>query len=80
MRFSKAILGFGLSGTLFVFGNVGAFAQNSTDVVAEVGAMKLTMGDLEQKESSKLLQARFDFYQAESKALDDLIDTALIAQ
>jgi protein-disulfide isomerase len=80
MQFSQAVLGFGLSVTLVMFGNGSAVAQKSTDVVAEIGAVKLTLSDLEQQESSKLLQARYDFYQAESKALDDLIDTTLIAQ
>ena len=80
MRFSQGLLGFGLSVTLVLLGNGSALAQESKDVVAEIGAVKLTMSDLEQQESSKLLQARFDFYQAESKALDDLIDTTLIAQ
>ena len=80
MEFSQALLGFGLSVILGLLGNGSAIAQTSTDVVAEIGAVKLTMGDLEQQESSKLLQARFDFYQAESKALDDLIDTTLVAQ
>jgi protein-disulfide isomerase len=80
MRLSHALVGCGLSVALVLFGNGSAFAQKSTDVVAEVGALKLTMSDLEQRESSKLLQARFDFYQAESKALDDLIDMTLIEQ
>jgi protein-disulfide isomerase len=80
MRFSQRLLGFGLGVTLCVLNNGIAVAQTSTDVVAEIGAVKLTMADLEEQESSKLLQARFDFYQAESKALDDLIDTTLIAQ
>jgi protein-disulfide isomerase len=80
MRFSQGLLGFGLSVTMVLLSNGGATAQTSTDVVAEIGGVKLTMSDLEQKESSKLLQARFDFYQAESKALDDLIDTTLIEQ
>jgi protein-disulfide isomerase len=80
MQFSQGLLGFGLGMTLVVFGNGSAVAQKSADVIAEIGSVKLTMNDLEQQESSKLLQARFDFYQAESKALDDLIDTTLIAQ
>jgi len=80
MQFSKGLLGFGLTLTLALLGTGSAVAQKSTDVLAEVGAVKLTMSDLEQQESSKLLQARFDLYQAESKALDDLIDTTLIAQ
>jgi protein-disulfide isomerase len=80
MQFSQRLLGFGLGVTLALLSNGAAVAQQSSDVIAEIGTVKLTMGDLEQQESSKLLQARFDLYQAESKALDDLIDTTLIAQ
>jgi protein-disulfide isomerase len=80
MQFSQGLLGFGLSVTLAVLGNGSAVAQKSTDVVAEIGPVTLTMSDLEQQESAKLLQARYDFYQAESKALDDLIDRTLIEQ
>jgi protein-disulfide isomerase len=80
MPFSRAFLGLGLSVTLALLANGSAVAQTGTDVVAQIGAVKLTRGDLEQQESAKLLQARYDFYQAESKALDDLIDRTLIEQ
>lgn len=80
MRFSQGILGFGIGTALVLFGSGSAVAQKGTDVVAEIGAVKLTMSDLEQQESARLLQARYDFYQAESKALEDLIDNTLIAQ
>jgi protein-disulfide isomerase len=80
MQVSKAILGFGLGVTLALLATGSAVAQTGTDVVAEIGAVKLTMSDLEQQESAKLLQARYDFYQAESKALEDLIDKTLLQQ
>jgi protein-disulfide isomerase len=80
MQFSQGLLGFALSTTLVLFGTGNAVAQTGTEVVAEIGAVKLTMSDLDQQEAAKLLQARYDFYQAESKALEDLIDTTLIAQ
>jgi protein-disulfide isomerase len=80
MQFSQRLLAFGLGMMMALLSNGLASAQQSTDVIAEIGTVKLTMGDLEQQESSKLLQARFDLYQAESKALDDLIDTTLITQ
>ena len=80
MRLSQGLLSFGMSATLALLGNGSAVAQKSTDVVAEIGEVKLTLSDLEQQESSKLLQARYDFYQAESKALEELISNTLIAQ
>jgi protein-disulfide isomerase len=57
-------------------------AQNSPStqqVVAEIGAQKLTTAELEQKEGGKLLQARYQYYVNQRKALDDLIDSQLIA-
>jgi protein-disulfide isomerase len=55
-------------------------AQSDSTVVAEVGAVKLTLGDLEQEESAKLLSAHYQYYQAQSKALEDLIDKTLLQQ
>src|SRR5579872_6798270 len=58
----------------------GVFAQTDSAVVAEVGGIKLTAADLQREESSKLLQARYTYYQAQSKALEDLIDKTLLEQ
>jgi protein-disulfide isomerase len=55
-------------------------AQSDSTVVAEVGGVKLTLGDLEQEESAKLLSAHYQYYQAQSKALEDLIDKTLLQQ
>ena len=55
-------------------------AQTSSDVVAQVGGVQLTRAELEQQEASKLLQARYQYYQAESKALEDLVDQTLLEQ
>jgi protein-disulfide isomerase len=56
-------------------------AQNDASaVVAEVGGVKVTMGELEQEESARLLSAHYQYYQAEAKALNDLIDKKLIEQ
>ena len=57
-----------------------ALAQSDSTVVAEVGGVKLTLGDLEQEESAKLLSAHYQYYQAQSKALEDLIDKTLLQQ
>ena len=60
---------------LFTAGNI--FGQQSK-VVAEVDGIKVTDADLEQEESGKLLQARYQYYVAQSKALDELIDKKLL--
>jgi protein-disulfide isomerase len=57
-----------------------AFTQIDTTVVAEVNGAKLTVTDLEQEESAKLLQAHNQYYQAEKKALEDLIEKKLLQQ
>ncbi|HKH98944.1 MAG TPA: thioredoxin domain-containing protein [Candidatus Sulfotelmatobacter sp.] len=56
------------------------FAQNDPAVVAEVGGVKVTMAELEKEESAKLLAAHYTYYQAETKALEDLVDKRLIEQ
>ncbi len=76
MRFLQTCLGLGLAITL----SGAAFAQSDSSVIAEVGGTKLTNSDLEKQESSKLLQARNSYYQAQSKALEDLIDKTLLEQ
>src|SRR5580704_15335768 len=55
-------------------------AGKDNNVIAEVNGQKLMMSDLEQSEGSKLLQARSSFYDAQRKALDDLIDQNLLEQ
>jgi protein-disulfide isomerase len=57
-------------------------AQNTPsaqEVVAEIGNQKLTAADLDQKEGGTLLQARYQYYMSQRKALDELIDSQLIA-
>jgi protein-disulfide isomerase len=56
-------------------------AQQSADnmqVIAEVGGQKLTLGDLQQEQGGKLLQARYQYYMNERKALDQVIDDKLL--
>lgn len=55
-----------------------AFSQNDSEVVAQVGDVKVTRADLNKDEENKLLQARYQYYQAETKALDDLIGEKLL--
>jgi protein-disulfide isomerase len=54
-------------------------AQNSA-VVAIVNGNRLTAADLEQSQGGKLLQAKYSYYEAQRKALDDLIDQQLLDQ
>jgi protein-disulfide isomerase len=56
--------------------------QNDTDpaaVVARVSGENLTMADLQSKEGGKLLQAEYQYYLNERKALEELIDNRLLA-
>jgi protein-disulfide isomerase len=55
-------------------------AQKTPGALATVNGDSLTLSDLEQKEGNHLLQARYSYYQAERKALDDLIDQRLLEQ
>jgi len=71
-----------LLGASLLLGTVNLKAQlsvNGQQVVAEVGGQKLTSGDLERQEGGKLLQARYQYYLNQRKALDDLIDSQLLA-
>lgn len=67
------------AGFLFA-GTSAAVAQGDQTVVAEVGGIKVTLGELEQEESAKLLAAHYQYYQAQSKALEDLVDKKLLEQ
>lgn len=65
------------------FVTLGVQAQTTAppqQVVAEIGNHKITANDLEQDEGGKLLQARYQYYINQRKALDDLIDDKLIAE
>ena len=67
---------------LCLFATLALEAQVAADshvVVAEVGGQKLTADYLQQKESGKLLQARYQYYMNERKALEELIDDHLLA-
>ena len=55
-----------------------AAAQKPSDVVSEVNGVKITLEDLEKSKANKLLQARYQFYLAQQKALDELIEERLL--
>lgn len=62
--------------TSSLYGQTGA---DPSAVVARVGSENLTMSDLQQKEGGKLLQAEYQYYLNERKALEELIDNQLLA-
>jgi len=81
MSVSKRFLQFTLGAAALLCAGAGTmFAQNDPAVVAEVGGVKVTMADLEKEETAKLLAAHYTYYQAEVKALDDLVNKRLIEQ
>jgi len=55
-------------------------AEDSSAVIAKVNGQDLTLADLEQKEIGRLLQPRYQYYEAQRKALDELIDQQLLEQ
>lgn len=55
-----------------------AAAQSSTDVVTIINGQKFTRADLQDKQGGRLLQPRYDLYQAETKALDEFIAQRLL--
>ena len=80
MSVAKQLCRFALGAALLWPGTGTMFAQNDPAVVAEVGGVKLTMAELEKEESAKLLAAHYTYYQAETKALEELIDKRLMEQ
>jgi len=78
MQFMRSLLGGVLvAGSLLLLAGL-AVAQDPSEVVSEVNGVKITRGELEQKEANKLLQVRYQTYLAESQALEDLIDQHLL--
>jgi len=65
----------------FLMSGLCLYAQEAVDteqVIAEVGGQKLTLGDLQQQQGGKLLQAKYQYYMNQRKALDQLINDKLI--
>jgi protein-disulfide isomerase len=57
----------------------GQAEPETSQVVARVSGTDLTFADLQQKEGGKLLQAEYQYYLNERKALEELIDNRLLA-
>jgi protein-disulfide isomerase len=72
----RVLLAFSVLTTAALKAQVGALGDA---VVAEVSGHNLTADDLQQKESGKLLQARYQYYMTQRKALEELIDDQLLA-
>lgn len=66
-------------GTVVASSSYGQTGADPSMVVARVSGSDLTMADLRQKEGGKLLQAEYQYYLNERKALEDLIDSQLLA-
>jgi len=81
MSVAKQVCSLALSAAALLWAGTGTtFAQSDPQVVAEVGGQKVTITDLENEESAKLLAAHYTYYQAETKALEDLVNKRLFEQ
>jgi protein-disulfide isomerase len=79
MFIKHALIALGVGVAVSAF-SIPAISQDSTDVIAEVGGHPVTAGEVEQKEASKLLQARYKLYVAEKDALEQYIDDQILEQ
>jgi protein-disulfide isomerase len=73
LRFTRFLLV-----VLALSATVGMAAAQDSEVVSEIKGEKITRAQLYEQESAMLLQARYDFYKAEQKALDELIAQRLL--
>jgi protein-disulfide isomerase len=53
---------------------------SASAVLVEVNGAKLTVADLEQKRPAAMFQARTSYYETERKAIEELVDEALLQQ
>src|ERR1700759_1715547 len=82
MNWTKRCAGLLVAGMCLGTVVASSYGQSSNDpsvVVANVGGNNLTLADLQQKEGGKLLQAEYQYYLNERKALEELIDDKLLA-
>jgi protein-disulfide isomerase len=78
MVISRTLIGLALGLSLSGFAGQADPAENGGAVVAEVSGQKLTRAQLEQSQTAKLLQARYQYYLAEHEAVNQLIDDQLL--
>ncbi|MBT9329583.1 thioredoxin domain-containing protein [Paracidobacterium acidisoli] len=72
---SSLLLAASLTATITCHGQT---RPEASQVVARVGGSNLTVADLQQQEGGKLLQAGYQYYLNERKALEELIDNRLL--
>jgi len=72
---SLLVMGLSLTAATILYGQA---AQEPIQVVARVSGTDLTLSDLQQDEGGKLLQAEYQYYLNERKALEELIDNRLL--
>lgn len=77
MLTKHALIALGLGIAMGAF-SIPAVGQDDASVVAEIAGRKITADELEQKESGKLLQAKYKYYLAERDALEQYIDNQLL--
>jgi protein-disulfide isomerase len=73
---NSLVMGLWLTAGTILYGQAG---EGSVQVVARVSGADLTLTDLQQDEGGKLLQAEYQYYLNERKALEELIDNRLLA-
>jgi protein-disulfide isomerase len=78
MTISPLLIALALGTSLSGFTNAAGAEENGAAVVAELSGQKLTRAQLEQSQTAKLLQARYQYYLAEREAVDQLIEEQLL--
>ena len=53
-------------------------ADNGSQVVAEIGSQKITLGQVRQKQPARLLEGENAYYQAERDAISEVLDQELL--
>jgi protein-disulfide isomerase len=77
MSSKETVIALGLSIVLGAF-SIPAVGQTDSTVVAEIAGRKVTASELEEKQASKLLQAKYKYYLTEHEALEQYIDNQVL--
>lgn len=68
----------GLSFCLLVSAGSAEVGDNDSQVVAEIGSQKITLGQVRQKEPARVLGGENAYYQAEREAIGEVLDEELL--